>query len=474
MMVCYRCGCALSEKNYCTGCGADVGMYKKILTMSNRYYNDALDRCQVRDLSGAIVSLKQSLKLNKNNVDARNLLGLVYYEIGEVVEAFGQWVISRGIRDTKNIACDYIDNMQKNKTKFDSMNQNLKKYNQSLEYCYRDGLDYAVLTLKKILSDAPKYLRARQLLALIYIKGEKWEEAKRELERCLQVDANNTTTLRYLQEVESILSPVDPGHTPNSKKKKDKGEVQVYHSGNETIIQPVNKKESKAASVLINIGIGMMIGVAITYFLILPSKIYAVNEAANETIQVVSDEKDKKTAELDSLQLKMAQLEQENAELKDDINEYVNSDGSFKSTDALMSAVNAYLNDPENVETIAAALEDIEVKEGDSSEIHSENFDALYSNLLERYSGKLAVFYYDRGYAFYKDEDYENAIPDLFRAFNYDKSNGEALFYLGNAYRRTGEDDKAKEVYAEVIDLFPGTERASKAETYLAEINNQE
>ena len=48
-----------------------------------------------------------------------------------------------------------------------------------------------------------------------------------------------------------------------------------------------------------------------------------------------------------------------------------------------------------------------------------------------------------------------------------------ALFYLGNCYRENGDDDKAKEIYAQVMDDFAGTDRASKAETYLAEINNQ-
>ena len=35
---------------------------------SNRFYNDGLEKAMVRDLSGAIVSLRQSLKLNKNNI----------------------------------------------------------------------------------------------------------------------------------------------------------------------------------------------------------------------------------------------------------------------------------------------------------------------------------------------------------------------------------------------------------------------
>ena len=172
-MICYRCGCTLSEKDFCTGCGADVGIYKKILAASNRYYNDALEKASVRDLSGAITSLKQSIKLNRNNVDARNLLGLIYYEIGEVVEALGQWVISNNIRDTKNIAVDYLAMMQENPAKLDGMNQILRKFNHSLELCYTDSLDLAQIQLKKILSDAPKYLRAHQLLALIYIKEEK-------------------------------------------------------------------------------------------------------------------------------------------------------------------------------------------------------------------------------------------------------------------------------------------------------------
>ena len=98
-MICYNCGCRLSEKNFCTGCGADVTLYQKIMFASNRFYNEGLDKASVRDLSGAITSLRESLKLNKNNIEARNLLGLVYYERGEVVAALSEWVISKNIKE---------------------------------------------------------------------------------------------------------------------------------------------------------------------------------------------------------------------------------------------------------------------------------------------------------------------------------------------------------------------------------------
>ena len=121
-MYCYHCGCLLSEHDFCTACGADVSLYKRIMHVSNMYYNDGLEKAGVRDLTGAITSLRQSLKFNKNNIDARNLLGLVYFESGEVVAALSEWVISKNLRPEKNIADDYIDKLQSNSARLDSIN----------------------------------------------------------------------------------------------------------------------------------------------------------------------------------------------------------------------------------------------------------------------------------------------------------------------------------------------------------------
>ena len=79
---------------------------KKIMYQSNSWYNDGLRKAQVRDMSGAIVSLQQSLQYNRENIAARNLLGLVYYGIGEVSEALVEWIISKNLCPRDNIA-DY-------------------------------------------------------------------------------------------------------------------------------------------------------------------------------------------------------------------------------------------------------------------------------------------------------------------------------------------------------------------------------
>lgn len=126
-MNCYNCGVELTEHDFCTNCGADVVHYKKVISVSNFYYNDGLEKANVRDLSGAIVSLTECLKLNKFNIDARNLLGLVYFEMGETVDALSEWVISKNLKPEKNIADSYIESVQNSPSQLESLNQAIKK-----------------------------------------------------------------------------------------------------------------------------------------------------------------------------------------------------------------------------------------------------------------------------------------------------------------------------------------------------------
>ena len=140
-MKCYNCGAQLSEVSFCTNCKRDVSLYKKIIYMSNRLYNEGLEKAGVRDLSGAIVSLRQSLRLNKENIDARNLLGLIYYEMGEAAEALSEWVISSNFRDAENMASEYIGMIQNDHAGFDVLKKSAKDYNTALEMCVQGNKD---------------------------------------------------------------------------------------------------------------------------------------------------------------------------------------------------------------------------------------------------------------------------------------------------------------------------------------------
>lgn len=472
-MICYQCGCSLSEHDFCTNCGADVALYKKIIYISNRFYNDGLERANVRDLTGAITSLRQSLKFNKNNVEARNLLGLVYFETGEVVAALSEWVISKNLRPKKNIADDYIDMIQTNQNRLDIINQTIKKYNQALTYCNQDSLDLAVIQLKKVLSLNPKFIRAHQLLALLYINGEEWEKAKRELTKCSEIDTNNVTTQRYLKEVDEMLMP-EEGVKQSPRKKQKSEDVVKYQSGNETIIQPVNVKEGKGVTSLLNLGIGIIIGIAIAVFLILPARIQASRADIDEQLRKVGEQSDAKTATIDDLQLQVNELTKTNEDLQQDLEAYLGTDGQLRSVESLLKAADAYLTNPEEITVVADYLEEIVPEENEDATENSESFENLYNTLLALVGPGVAQAYYDDGYEAYRQENYEDAIPNLEKAFKYDATNGDALYNLANSYYRTEDVEKAREAYRQVVELFPGTEKASKSEAFLEEMGNEE
>ena len=80
--------------------------------ISNAYFNYALDRIDDKDLYTASIFLKKLLVFNKKNIDSRNLLGLIFYRQGEVVDALYHWIVSKNFDNKNNLATNYIDNFQ--------------------------------------------------------------------------------------------------------------------------------------------------------------------------------------------------------------------------------------------------------------------------------------------------------------------------------------------------------------------------
>lgn len=458
----------MTEHDFCTNCGADVARYKRIMSTANLYYNDALERASVRDLSGAIENLRQCLKLNKNHVEARNLLGLVYFEMGEAVAAMSEWVISKNLRPTKNIADDYLNMMQNDPSTLESISQTIKKFNQALAYCYQDSLDLAVIQLKKVISMNPKFVQAHQLLALLYIRAEKWSDAKRELEKCRRVDVNNTITLRYLQEVDSMLEVESESGMGNRKKSVD---TVKYLRGNETIIQPLNERDSKGMATLGNIVVGIIIGLAAACFLILPAQVQSAKQGIDEELKTVNEEMDVKTAKIAELEQDIKTLTSEKEKLQAELVGYTGEDGKLSALDNLLYAAYLYMMDSTDTSSVAGYLdlidEDMVITAG-------EAFENVYNYLRSAVGTSVGKSYYDTGMEAYQNESYEEAIDYLSKAFTYDNTNGEALYNLGNAYRKAGDTANAIATYQQVIELFPNTEKANRSQSFINDLNVEE
>ena len=467
-MYCYNCGCRLSDHDFCTSCGVDVGRYKKIMYLANMYYNDGLDKARVRDLTGAVTSLRQSLKFNKNNVDARNLLGLVYFEMGEMVAALCEWIISKNLKAEKNVADDYLNYIQSSAARLESINQTIKKYNQALSYCQQGSKDLAIIQLKKVLSMNSKFIRAHQLLALLYMDAEQWEKAKRELVKCISLDRNNTLTLVYMREVDNIMSPED-GVKPIKKKQDD---AVRYQSDNEIIIQPVGVKEPRRSGggTLLNIGIGLCIGAAAMYFLVVPAvRTNVINESKAELAQI-GNQIDVKNTTIAELENQVKDLQESAKVLQDELSNYAGTDGTLKSMEDLMNVATLFLSG----EDVVKASDELErVKSEVDFETTSNSFRNLYNALYQTIAPQIVEYCYEQGYDAYTAKNYEEAANLLVRVIKYDELNGNAFYYYAQSCRQLERNDEAIIAYRKVLELVPAdTDRAKNARNHLSRLES--
>lgn len=451
-MICYKCNHEAGKNDVCPLCGADLSIFQKVIRLSNLYYNDGLQKAEVRNLSGAIISLKKSLKFNKYNIDARNLLGLVYYEMGETVDALSEWVISKSYQDEDNVAGRYLDELRQNRAQLEANNQTIKKYNQAVLYCRQDSRDLAIIQLKKVLSLNPKLVKGHQLLALLYMQEDKLDLAKKSLRNAGKIDANNTITLRYLKEVNIRLR-----EKSNGKKKKD-DDLISYQSGNETIIMPKRFRESSLGSTLAYLVIGLLLGAAITAFLVVP-------EVQKQAQQDMEQAKLEANETLAGTHQTIAGLEEQIAQLKLDLQAALEEEDTVPeeivALDMLMSAFIAYAGN--DYVLTGTNLGQVDVN------MLTETGKNMYNTLFNLNAEPYYDLMYTTGYQSYKDSDYLAGIEKLqiVADYNIDYDEGYCAYYLAQAYRKSGDIESARQYYQYVIDKYPGTERAKTAKKYV-------
>lgn len=459
-MNCYNCGAELSNSDYCERCGADVSLYRRLIKLSNAYYNEGLEKARVRDLSGAAVALRQSVKANKKNTDARNLLGLVYFEMGEMVDALSQWIISKNFQSEKNLADEYIKSVQNSPARLDAINTTIKKYNQSLLYCEQGSFDLAVIQLKKILSTNPNLLKGHQLLALLYMKEDNFVRARAELQAVLNIDRTNTLALRYLKELDEAEGKQSKKQQPKREEEQVSKDAIVYTSGNETIIQPIGVKDNSWLHSIINIIIGIGIGMAVMWFLILPAQKQMESSELNDAVAEYSDQVEAKTAALNSLQ---AEMDTVKAEAEAAVQTASEANEQLTRYEELLKAYRAYAE-----EDSPGALEQLEAIE---KETLPENAQILYDSVFREVGAAAVAELYRTGYAAYQSNDFETSIADLGKCYELDNTQNNALYFLARSYHKSGDVENAKIYYQKVIEDCPGTRMASDATKLLAGLN---
>lgn len=359
-MNCMNCGAFLTDMDldYCPSCGYNVLIQKKVDYLSKSFYNQGLEKASIRDLSGAIAYLKQSLIYDKRNIRARNLLGLVYFETGEVVAALSEWVISKNLQPNRNLATEYIQILQANSNKLAAINKTIRKYNHALLLCREGHEDMAAIQLRKILTQNPKLIKGYHLLALIQMKNEEWNRARRTLKKAAKIDKTNTTTLRFLREVDEQTG------VPTRLERRKKG---IFRSGSGknqdfdvadseyTVQTPVYREHSKIPVFLLLMS-GIAAGAIAFWLLAVPAIRQGIYQEANQQIVQYSESLATQGAELTRAQGEA----QESGDTAEAVTEQLTQEQEkSQSYEALLTAY-SYMQQ-EELDEAALALQNVRV-----------------------------------------------------------------------------------------------------------------
>lgn len=424
---------------------------KKSHKIANSYYNLGLEKAGIRDLTGAVFCLKKAVHFNKYHTEARNLLGLIYYEIGETAEALVQWVISTNFQPAENRAVYYLGEIQGKPGRLEVESQNVKKYNQALIHAQNGSDDLAVLQLKRVVEVNPQFIKAHLVLSLLYMNREDYIKAGRSLYKVLQIDKNNPKALWYMSIVKANTGKAD------IEKKKLKNAFSHRQMQDDDIILPPTYRENTGWQTVLNIIAGLVLGMAAFLFLVMPANTRALNQRHNSEIMRYSEEMNQKNLELDRRNEEITALQKERDDANQSLLTIVDSNGGELSQyQRVIGILKAYRD--EDVETAVKLYADL-----NPSVITDEGVQAVIGELkgqMEAEGYKTLEALGDREAA---AGNPQAALDYYQKSLNIKGDNPQVIFNMAMIYKNSGDKDKSGELFGQVIMNYAGTDLADKA-----------
>ncbi len=304
----------------------------------------------------------------------------------------------------------------------------------------------AVIQLKKVVSSNPKLVKAQQLLALLYIQGERYDLAMRCLRQAVKVDACNTTTLRYMQICREHLR----GSARRQPKKQEQDEAVSYQSENDLIIKPTRTiADNSTVRTVLNLLIGVGIGVALVCFLVIPE----VRQRANTNAAAQIVETDQSLAVRDqTIETLQSELDSLNQQIEDASDASESAGERTLSYQQLLEAYQFYAAEDYTSANLAMANINRDLLDTEEQELYDSMQVTMETTTMETA--------YERGMEYYNARNYEDAIPQLLLIAETrpDYEEGQAAYYLAYSYYCSGDYQNALEWFNTVLETEAGME----------------
>lgn len=419
--------------------------------IANAYYNLGLEKACQRDLSGAVRALKKSLQFDKFQIDARNLLGLIYNELGEVGAALTQWIVSQNLQTEYNLAAEYLSRIQAAPAYLDAADQALKKYNQALEYAQNENEDLAVLILIRVAADVPNFVKAQELLALLCIYKEEYSRARKCLYQALKIDSYNPRALRYLSLVKHNADKADTEH------RKIKNALSHRQMQDDDIIIPPTYKENTGWQSIFNILAGLALGAAVIFFLVLPASREQLNSRYNQQMRQQLEAMNQKSIEIDELNRRLEEAQEKQSEAEASLSVFLaDSDAVLSQYQNFARLLQAYRD--EDMQTAVLLYTELDfsvLNDGQLNEIAAsvqEDMKANGPKTLEQMGDKAIT-----------QGNLEKAINYFQKSLQIKPTNADVIFKLADAYLAQGDTDTANQYYGDIIMNYPNSEYVESA-----------
>ncbi|MDD3394360.1 MAG: tetratricopeptide repeat protein [Anaerotignum sp.] len=467
-MRCPNCGFDFSEGYLCPKCGIDTFVFLRTRKLSVSLYNEALEMAKEFDLSAAAEKLEQSLLFDKNNVQARNLLGLIYCETGRIADALKHWIISTSIMKENNPAVGYMDFLQKNGREMEKYNDAVLMYNQALLYLNHGSDDMAIIQLKKAIDSNPNFIDAYNLLTLCCIEENNAKRAQHFIDIVLKKDKKNPKALKYAEHLNG--SSIGGGRkktarTAENKEDTSQKTVSVKKTDSAPPIPRYKRKEKKLGMIEKRDIISFLLGLCSTAIVILVLIMPAINEVKDKTIldlqtkvENYSGETQMTPEEVLAMRTELETLQEENKRLRSEETKQAN-------LELLQTAVSQMTDsDYEGCVASLDAIDTIGFSEEDLSK---------YNSLKTTAYPKAADSLYTKGKSEFLSNKYPEAKVNLVNALKYTSNENfidDAYFYLAKIAENDKDLEQAKTYYQKVITEYPDSNQLANAENALKQL----
>ena len=425
---------------------------RKNQQIANSFYNLGLEKARIRDLSGAAECLKKSLRFNKYQIDARNLLGLIYYENGEVADALIQWVISLNFEPEGNLADEYLEEIQRKPGQLEIESTNVKSFNQALWHAQNGSDDLAILQLARVVEARPHFVKAHLLLALLYMRREDYNKAGRSLYKILQIDTCNPKALYYMSIVKK-----NTGRADVEKRRMVKAFSHKKMEDDDVII-PATYKENTGISTVLHIIAGLILGMLAFYFLMMPARERDLNRQRDEELTSYIQMLNNANQEKEDLQEEYDALEAQAQEVQTRLDELTTGNTSIMAQyQSLIQVLQSY-----RTGDLAAAA--VTFSQSSFDLIEDEGIQAIVENLRQDMASNVYQVLVDTGLTQWNAGNRDQAMTYFQASLAVQPANPEVMYYIGRLYQDAGDTENANARFDRVVTEFPDSEYVSRVQ----------